>query len=213
MPVMVQGAIVCPLDKSREANVRLREIREKHHLPTAFEVKWTSVSPAKVSYYRDLVDYFFDDDDLTFRAVVAQKGKLDHDRFGQTHDEWYYKMMYQLHTRLLVPGNAYRIYLDKKDTRSADKTAKLQQVLANSMLDFDRKIVERVQVVQSHEIALLQLADLLLGAVGYATRGLQSSAAKLEIVNRIRRRSGTALTRSTLPSAQKFNVFHWTGQR
>lgn len=182
-------------------------------MPRAFEVKWTSVSPAKLGYYRDLVDYFFDDDDLSFRAVVASKAGLEHDKFNQSHDDWYYKMMYQLHTRLLVPGNVYRIYLDKKDTRSSDKTAKLQEVLANSMFDFDRKIVSRVQVVQSHELAILQLADLMMGAVGYVARGLDTSQAKLALVDRIRERSGTSLNRSTLPNAPKFNLFYWTGRR
>ena len=87
---MVLGAVWCPLDKTREIAVRLREIKQKHGLPPQFEVKWTKVSPAKVDLYLDLVDYFFDDDDLHFRAlIVPDKSLLRHDAFlGQDHDTW-----------------------------------------------------------------------------------------------------------------------------
>jgi hypothetical protein len=209
---MVLGAVTCPVEKTREVSKRLREIRERHHLPAAFEVKWTKVSPAKYAYYQDLVDYFFDDDDLAFRALVAPKAGLDHNRFDQTHDDWYYKMMYQLLTRLLVPGSSYRVYLDKKDTRSGLKVEKLHRVLGNKIHDFDRRIIERVQIVESHDVFQLQLADLLLGAVAYANRELTSSQAKVDLVGRIRARSGYELTRSTLVREQKFNVFHWRAQ-
>ncbi|WP_150954680.1 DUF3800 domain-containing protein [Microbacterium testaceum] len=211
-PVMVLGAVTCAVEKSRETSLRLREIRERHHLPTAFELKWTNVSPAKFEYYRDLVDYFFDDDDLKFRAVVATKSQLNHEKYGQSHDDWYYKMMYQLLTRLLSPGSGYRIYLDKKDTRGGTKARKLHDVLANSRYDFDHRIVQRVQIVQSHDVVQLQLADLLLGAVSYVNRGLDASPAKLALANRVRERSGYDLLRSTLLREEKFNLFHWQGR-
>lgn len=207
--VMVLGAIMCPVDKTREISKRLAEIREKHHLPAAFEVKWAKVSPAKLDYYMDLVDYFFDDDDLKFRGVVAHKGGLQHERFHQTHDDWYYKMLFQLLKNLLKPTSSYRIYLDKKDTRSADKVRRLHTILSNNALDFDKRIVERVQNVQSHEILQMQLSDLLLGAVSYSNRGLASSSAKLALIARIRERSGYGLLHSTLLREEKFNLFHW----
>ncbi|NCC62254.1 MAG: DUF3800 domain-containing protein, partial [Verrucomicrobiae bacterium] len=58
---MVLGAVWCPVDKTREISVRLREIKQKHGLSPRFEVKWTKVSPAKKGFYLDLIDYFFDD--------------------------------------------------------------------------------------------------------------------------------------------------------
>jgi len=206
---MVLGAVACPVDKTREISKRLSEIREKHQLPAAFEVKWSKVSPAKLGYYMDLVDYFFDDDDLKFRGVVAHKGSLNHDKYDQTHDDWYYKMMFQLLQNMLKPGSSYRIYLDKKDSRSGEKVHKLHDILGHSVLDFDHRIVERVQNVQSHDVLPLQISDLLLGALSYVNRGLASSPAKLALVERIRDRSGYRLTRSTLLHEEKFNVFHW----
>jgi hypothetical protein len=46
------------------------------------------------------------------------------------------------------------------------------------MLDFDRDIIEAIQLIRSHEVEQVQIADLLTGAVGYANRGLTSSEAK-----------------------------------
>lgn len=211
-PAMVLGVVWCPLDKVREIGVRLREIKVAHALAPNFEVKWSKVSPGKTRFYLDLLDYFFDDDDLHFRAWVADKTRLQHEAFGQDHDDWYYKMMFGLLEPVIRPDARFRIYLDKKDTRSARKVIKLHDVLCNNLYDFDRKIVERVQVVESHAVELLQLADLLLGAVGYVNRGLAGNAGKEALIARIRERSGYTLTRSTLLREAKFNLFLWRGR-
>lgn len=211
-PVMVLGVVWCPLDKAREIGVRLREIKVAHGLAPSFEVKWSKVSPGKARFYRDVLDYFFDDDDLHFRGWVADKTGLHHEAFGQDHDDWYFKMMFGLLEPVIRPDARFRIYLDKKDTRSARKVAKLHDVLCNNLYDFDRKIVERVQVVESHAVELLQLADLLLGAVGYVNRGLAGNGGKEALIARIRERSGYSLTRPTLLREAKFNLFLWRGR-
>ena len=208
---MVLGAIWCPVDKTREIAVRLREIKQKHGHPTNFEVKWTKVSPAGKAFYLDLIDYFFDDDDLHFRAlIVPDKPLLRHDAFpDQDHDVWYYKMYFDMLKVILRPDAHYRIYLDIKDTRGGQKVAKLHQVLCNDRYDFSRQVIERVQLVRSHEIEQLQLADLLIGAVAYLNRDLHGNAGKLALIERMRRRSGYDLTRSTLLREEKMNLFRW----
>jgi hypothetical protein len=40
------------------------------------------------------------------------------------------------------------------------------------MYDFRRDILKPIQTVRSHEVQILQLCDILLGAVSYATREL-----------------------------------------
>lgn len=208
--VMVLGAVWCPLEKAREIAVRLREIKARHGMKSGFEVKWTKVSPAKTQLYLDWLNYFFDDDDLHFRAlIVPDKAKLQHAVFAQSHDEWYYKMYFDMLKVILSPDDRYRIYIDLKDTRGAAKIAMLHDVLCNNLYDFSRQIIERVQTVRSHEVEILQLADLLIGAVSYANRGLSTNAAKLDLVERMRRRSGYELTRTTLIRESKFNLFRW----
>ena len=110
------------------------------------------------------------------------------------------------------PNASYRIYLDIKDTRSAPKVRKLQDVLCNNAYDFSREIIQKVQTVRSHEAEQIQLADLLIGAVAYANRNLFGSSAKQRLVEIIRERSGYSLTRSTLYMEDKFNLFRWTAR-
>ncbi|MGI5818078.1 MAG: DUF3800 domain-containing protein [Armatimonadota bacterium] len=210
-PAMVLGAIWCPLEAAYEANQRIREIKQAHDLPPDLEAKWTKVSPGGINLYRDLVDYFFDDDDLCFRAVVAPKGNLDHERFGQDHDTWYYKMYFTMLQTVIDPNAENRIYLDIKDTRGAEKVRKLHEVLCNANYDFDQRIIAGLQTVRSHEIGLLQLTDLLIGAVMSANRVFQAdaSSAKQGLVERVRERSGYTLTKTTLLKARKVNILIW----
>jgi hypothetical protein len=211
---MVLGAIWCPLDKTREIAVRLREIKQKHGMAPDFEVKWTKISPAKKELYRDLLDYFFDDDDLYFRAlIIPDKSKLRHDSFaGQDHDTWYYKMYFDMLKVIFRPDSRYRIYLDIKDTIGAAKSRKLHEVLCNDRYDFSKDIIERLQLVHSHEIEQLQLADLLIGAIGYVNRGLHGNAGKDFFISRMQQRSGLDLQRTTLLKAEKVNLFRWHAQ-
>ena len=208
--VMVLGAVWCPLAKSAEISARIRETKVKHHLPPGFEIKWVKVSPAKVRFYLDVMDYFFDDDDLHFRAlIVPDKSQLRHDDFDQTHDDWYYKMYFDLLKVILHPDACYRIYLDYKDTQGAAKVAKLHRVLSNNMYDFRRQIIQWIQLVRSDEVEILQLTDLLIGAVSYANRDLHASPAKVRLVERMRQRSRYKLTHTTLLQEQKVNLFRW----
>jgi len=208
--VMVLGAIWCPADKAREIAIDIRNIKKKYNLSSSFEIKWTKVSPAKVDFYLDLVDYFFDNDNLHFRTlIVPDKAKLDHKLYEQDHDTWYYKMYFDMLKAILSPDARYRIYIDIKDTRSADKTAKLHDVLCNNIYDFQRQIIERLQTVRSNEVEQLQLADLLIGAISYVNRGLTGNLAKLAIIEKIKERSGYTLVQTNLLREEKVNIFVW----
>jgi len=211
--VMILGAVWCPLEKARETAQAIRAIKEKHGLDRSFEIKWTKVSPGKIDFYIDLIDYFFTEPHLHFRAlIVADKDRLQHEAYGQTHDEWYFKMYFTMLKAIFRPNASYRIYLDIKDTRSAPKVRKLQDVLCNNAYDFSREIIQKVQTVRSHEVEQIQLADLLIGAVAYANRDLSGSSAKRQLVKIIRKRSGYSLTRSTLHREDKLNLFRWNAE-
>lgn len=212
-PAMVLGAVWCPESQRASVSRALRTLKLQHGLSPEFEVKWTKVSPAKLDFYLSLIDLFFSDSRLHFRGIVIpDKSRLNHSAFDQSHDDFYYKMYFQLLKVIFEAGNRYRVYLDIKDTRSQQKVVKLHDYLANARYDFKKEMVERIQLVHSSEIEQLQLADLLIGALSYLHRGLQTSAAKKAVIERIQARSGFSLTCSTLPSEKKLNVFLWTPQ-
>lgn len=207
---MVLGAAVVPASSVRRHNDMIRKIKMAHDVCPRCELKWTKISPSKVSLYLALVDYFFSQPDLSFRAlVVHDKAKLRHGAFNQTHDDWYYKMYFYLLSPLLAPDKENRIYLDIKDTRGLAKVRKLHDVLCNSEYDFDHAILSRIQEVRSHEIEMLSFADVFAGALAYRHRGLQTSPAKTAIIESIMERSRLSLWRSSLISARKFNLFLW----
>lgn len=212
--IMLLGCVWCPLDKKDEIFKELRQIKIKHGIKPHAELKWNAVSPSKISYYLDIVEYFFNNADLHFRTlVVPNKASLNHDRFSQTHDDFYYKMYFDLLKTIIDPLYIYKIYLDIKDTRGQKKVEKLQDVLRNNTYDFNKEIISRVQQVRSHEVELIELADFLTGAVGYLHRGLDRSSAKLQILEKIKERSGYSLMNSTLVKEEKFNIFIWKGKK
>ena len=208
---MAWGAVYCRESKVRSIAEAIRALKVQHGLSPSFEAKWTKVSPAKVDFYLALVDLFLNDDRLRFRGlVVPDKAQIDHARFDQTHDDWYYKMYFLMLRPIFCAPHRYRIYMDVKDTRGGPKTRKLHQVVANDLYDFNRECVERVQQIRSHESELLQLADILIGVLTYANRGLATSPAKVAVVARLRDRLGqAALTRNSAFSAIKFNLLVW----
>ncbi|HOS46448.1 MAG TPA: DUF3800 domain-containing protein [Paludibacter sp.] len=208
--VMILGATWCPKDVKDEVFGRIREIKAKYGFKPEFEIKWNKVSNARSDFYIELINFFFDDDDLHFRGlVVPDKTKLNHNFFNQDHNTFYYKMYFDLLKVILTPNCAYSIYIDIKDTKGQEKVLKLQNVLRNNHYDFQNQIIRKIQQVQSHEVELLQITDLLCGALSYLHRGLQGNNAKLELIDKIRKRSGYSLLKSTLYKEEKMNVFVW----
>lgn len=209
---MAIGGVWCPEERKDEIFRRIREIKVEHGLSRWMEIKWNKVSDGQLDFYMDVVNYFFDNSDLHFRVlVVPNKQMLRHGEFNQTHDTFYYKMYFDMLKTLFEPGYGYNIYVDIKDTRGQKKVEKLHEILCNNHYDFNREMIRRVQQVRSEEVELVAVADLLTGAVSYLHRGLETSAAKLRLIDRIRNRSGYDLMRSTLYRENKFNVFVWRG--
>lgn len=210
--VMALGAVWCPTSKRQEIYKRIHDIKKKYGISHA-EMKWTRLSPNKLSAYLELIDYFFDDDDLHFRVVVIpEKDKLNHAAFSQTHNQWYYKMYFELLKNIISNGFKYNTFLDIKDTVGGEKVEKLNEVLSNQMYDFNHDIIKKIQLIRSDEVEIMQLVDILTGAVMAENRPKSIGEAKQAVVSRIKERSNFSLKRSTLPSERKFNVFVWSGR-
>ncbi|MBU6266303.1 MAG: DUF3800 domain-containing protein [Sphingomonadales bacterium] len=211
IPVMVLGCVWSEIGEVPRINEQLRAIKRRHGLSPTFEIKWTKVSTGKLAFYSDVLEYFLSEPKLRFRGLlVPEKDKLDHDRFGQSHDQWYYKMYYTMLKYVISPSHAYRVYVDVKDTRGGPKIRDLHNILCNSIHDFNHKTVERVEQIRSHESEILQLTDLIIGAVGYANRRLDTSQAKQALLAQLRTRLGQkSLTQTASFSNTKFNLLVW----
>lgn len=186
----------------------LRKIKTAHNLSTKFEAKWIKVSKAKQDYYCDVVRYFFENENLHFRAIVVpDKTLLDHSKFNQDHDTWYYKMFYLLISVLLKPDFHYNLYLDIKDTKSNLKVSELKRIL--NIANNDDFPIVKAQQVRSHEVEIMQITDLLLGALSYNHRGLNENEGKTKVIEAIETSIGKTTLNSSSVDEDKFNVLVW----
>lgn len=210
LAAMVLGAVSCPADIRKRIGRTIKALKEQYGIPFYREIKWGQVSPSNLEFYRGLVDLFFDEPQLGFRAVVVpDKALLNHDHFNQSHDDFYYKMWWLLLTRMIDDQHLFRIFIDIKDTHSAAKLSKLHEVLCNAHYDFDNSRITSVEAVHSHDVLLVQVADVLTGALSHHFRQIDGSQAKKALIEHIKARSGLTFARSTPPAARKFNLFIW----
>lgn len=70
-------------------------------------------------------------------------------------------------------------------------------------------MIRKVQQVRSHELELVALADVLIGALSYVHRGINTSNSKITVIEKIKQLSGYSLLQSTLYREDKFNIFVW----
>src|SRR5699024_4576004 len=163
---------------------KIRQLKDKHNFYA--EIKWSNISHSQYPFYAELIDYFFATD-LKYRAIVIDKEQVDNDRFDQNYQTFYYKMYYQLlnHKMDINYDNknnkiyynkmyyelikykkemqyVYDIYLDIKDTLSALKVRKLQDILK-----LEYSAIRNLQNIHSHESLLMQLTDVIMGAIAY----------------------------------------------
>lgn len=207
---MSLGAVWCERKYVPIVAERIRAIKVKHHLSPHFEVKWTKVSPAKLEFYKELIQFFFNEPTLHFRGVVIpDKAKLRHEKFGQDHNVFYYKMFFLLLKVVFEPRSQYALYFDIKDSKSQKMIKELHQYLCNSQYDFNQAVIQKVQHIRSHESEIMMLTDLFIGALSYLHRGLEGSSAKNQLIQLIRELSGYQLDQNTLLREDKFNLFIW----
>jgi hypothetical protein len=218
--VMLLGALWCEASQVRAISEDIRAIKRRHGLrlpdgsSRGFEIKWSKVGPSKSDFYLDLIKFFVEDDRINFRGVIVNdKMKLDHTSYTQTHDDFYYKMYYHLLVRIIEnPGSRYSVYLDIKDTQGGPKTKRLHKYLCKRIGDESQSVLRRVEQVRSDESELMQLADLILGAVSYYNRNLDSSKTKLQLVDALathNRNYARDLRETSYLSEKKVNLLSW----
>ena len=210
-PNMLLGLLACPAEQVATAHASLRAIATSGGFEPHFEAKWTKLSPARLPHYLALLDWFFapEQESLAFRALVLPDKTRLYAALPETaRDHLYDRLYYQLLRSAVELENRHRIFLDTKDTRGGQKIAKLRDLLQIDAGDSlqTAKAIQDIQLVRSHEIGLLQLTDLFLGAIAYARRGSQTSPAKLAFVRVLEEKIGSPLTADTPPGSAKFII-------
>lgn len=204
---MVIGALACPKNKTKTISKDIKNIKEKHSISPMFEIKSTKVSMGKLDFYQKLLTYFINENNLRFRAIIVDKNLLNHKKFKQTHDDFYYKISYCLFRYFMLGENNY-IYIDHKDTYSNNNGQHLQEILNNGLRKYDKTYM--VQQIDSKESNLLQLSDLLIGLVTYDCRKLQTNSAKLKLIEYLVQETGQLISETTpLVDENKIDILRW----
>lgn len=203
-PIMCIGYIKIDKTKYFEFSNGIKQIKIKHHSP--MEIKWSKVSYSRIELYKDLIDYFCDNE-IEFRCVrIVNKDKINNEQFNQKdHDVFYYKAAFYL-LRFNIENNHYnRVFMDIKDNYGKKRlnllSSILNKVCNNKFIHF--------QHIRSHENQFIQLTDLFIGAIAYSYRNdiNKTSKAKKEIISYMEDKFGFKLTQGTPPSELKFNIF------
>jgi hypothetical protein len=210
---MVLGAVFCDEILVKKVNSDIRKLKMKHFKTSYREIKWTTVSPAKIDFYLELIEYFIKNDALSFRGIIADTANLDHDEYNDGDpNSWYYKMFYFLLEPMLSTNNHYKIYLDYKDTNGGHNNRKLHEILNTKFRN--TSTILRVKQIQSTESEIIQISDLIIGSLAYYNRFFKQnksvehrSEAKKKIIELLS--SKYDFSKTSPRSNKKFNILNW----
>lgn len=206
---MLIGAVYCPKYKVKKVNEYIEHLKENYNLSDKIELKWNKIDKKTEKLYLDIINYFFNNDDLKFRVIVVDKTKLNHKKYNQTENDFYHKAYYGMLKYIIIPGNCYNIYPDIKDTNSYYYHQVMLDYLRIKMSDTNKKTIKKVQPIRSYEAPILQINDILIGALSYYYRKLSGNSVKLNIINEIKKLYQNDFDTSSYYSNTKFNIFIW----
>lgn len=183
---------------------------EIHNLRNQYKVggefKWRKVSPSRYEFYKELTNWFFNQGDrLRFRCIVVDRKEVNLIKFHRNDQELgFYKFYYQMLHHWILDYNEYSIFCDYKSNRERNRLPVLKRCLGASNIVSQ---ITSVQATRSKDSVLLQLSDLLTGAVSAKfNKSMQADSAKANLISQIESKISIAI-RHTGKSEQKFNVF------
>lgn len=182
----------------------LHALRNQHRIGGEF--KWSKLSPSRKAFYDDLMLWFFGTGlELRYRCIVVPRADVDLIRFHQSDAELgFYKFYYQLLHHWIDDFNSYQVFCDYKRDRKFDRLATLRDCLRSSNLTAE---INDLQWVRSEESVLIQMVDVLTGAVSASlNRTCRDGTAKAAFINELESRLGRPIAH-TRSNEKKFNIF------
>lgn len=217
---LVLGGIVIESPDIPAAVESFNPIRQQYQITR--EIKWIKTSNGKYRGYKAIVDNFFDlnaADTFHFHSLIIDTHKVKHHIYNQGDpDIGFNKFIYQL---LIKFGRLYGkvsnifVYLDERTTKQS--TEELKGVLNNGLscrFGIDTRPFKRVTFNDSKKSQLLQVNDLLIGAIGSRKNGHHLKQgyrqAKIDLSAHVLQRAGIdSLDNSTPFGKYRFSVWNF----
>ncbi len=217
---MVIGGIIAQRENEQRFAEAMALYRQSQNMRS--ELKWTRVSDQKLKEYRALIDLFFSvNRAFHFKAIVVDTQEIDNRRYNKSDPELgFYKLMYQflLHSfgAYLQPADRCIVFLDQRTT-SHYKLSTLCAILNNGLrkkYGFEHQPVRNIQATNSKDSDLIQIADVLMGAIGYEMNGAHTRTGakrgKVVLAEYIAQKAGLLNLQQPTPRSQKhFSIWHF----
>ncbi|MFZ2323654.1 MAG: DUF3800 domain-containing protein [Ignavibacteriaceae bacterium] len=182
----------------------IKKIKSDHNYK--LEIKWNKVSPKFIDLYKALLEYFFENENLRFRALIVESEKIDLVKFHQGDAELsFYKFYYQLLHHWILDFDEYNIFLDYKINKEKFRLNVLREVLTSASLS---SVISNVQSIHSKESLGIQLSDFLLGIVSSKFNDtFKKEGTKEKLIVLTENKLGKNISPTTKDES-KFNIFN-----
>lgn len=170
---MVLGGIILPNEALAPFSKAMEMWRQSNGMLA--ELKWTKVSGQKFAEYKSLIDFFFSVAGvMRFRSVVFDTTEIDYATYHKGDKELgFYKFFYQflLHEfGKYATSDEHRLLVHFDQRVSKIKFSTLYTILNRGICKKygrNANVVRHIDAVDSKKCDVIQMADVLMGAVGY----------------------------------------------
>ncbi|MBF0308258.1 MAG: DUF3800 domain-containing protein [Magnetococcales bacterium] len=187
---MVIGSLWLESFRRKGAKSDIHALRDLHRIGGEF--KWQKVSPSKIQFYLSLLDWFFAQaESAKFKCILVSHDPNDLEFHEGDGELGFYKYYFEMLHPGIVDPNRYSIFCDYKSNRLMTRLQTLRGCLSAG---YSTSPVVQVQAVRSEESVLIQLTDLLTGAVSARLNdSLVQGSAKTVLVSHLESRLGRPL--------------------
>jgi uncharacterized protein (DUF2164 family) len=228
---MVIGSITCDQQTAKNIRNAIRELNSS--LSKVSEFHFNDINSGSVANYKALCDIFFDFYShkcgykrglstikeyrcICFDAILISHSKTDHERFSGGDRQlgflrFYYTLLAYVTKKHYFSENKFHIIIDKINLKSKKLTDVRKRLSEDFLNQGFIDPIKNLQPQASKAEALLQMADVILGAVSFAwnkspTEHNPRIDAQREVVEYIEEKLGYSFLNQTIPG-RSFNIW------
>ncbi len=217
---MVYGGMIINSAQMPSLDQQFSDFRQQNRMFA--ELKWTKLSRQKFSEYTSFLDIYFSNiHRIYFKSLVIDTSKFDHRQFNKNNPEvGFYKFYYifLLHSfgPYLRPTDKVIIHLDERGSTTY-KLSTLAAILNNGLHKKNPALdhpISNIEAMDSKASSYMQIADILMGAVGYECNDIHLSPcakqAKIQLCKYIRQNIGVrSLAVNTPREMDHFSIWRF----
>jgi len=212
---MVIGGLWVPSAIETDLRNQITELRKRRGLYREFH--WQKLSGGVIDAYQEFLDLFFNLQTLKFNCIVIDKKNKDFTAYNQGDKELGF---YKLYEKLIIgntdPAHSYLLYVDHRTTRKASRLIDLQSAVNahwQSKVDTNEAIIRVIEARDSKQEDIIQLADILLGALASAWNNSATGQGKIIFHDYLMKKLQWSSLRQTTVRATESQVNVWLLQK